>query len=144
MSRDSKDYEDHRALSALELAGLSGDTPIPASVFLSTVANFEAELELMRDELRHAHAELERAREDLGEVLLLLRAQQETRSRFWEHAASICSKFADDSKVRLIVVGGAMALLLALAGVGGLSYRDGALTVQPSGESPRLNVEPSP
>jgi len=124
--------DDLRALTAIDLAGMHGDTPIPAAVFLATVARFEDELEALRDELAQAHRELAQAREDLGEVLALLRAQNEQRARFWDHAAEICTAFANDGKVRLLLVGGFIALLLVLAGVGGLSYRDGEITISPA------------
>lgn len=118
---------------------------VPVSVFERTVSRFEVEIEALRDELREAHHELERAREDLREVLTLLRAQQERSFRFWDHMAKICTAFAEDGKVRLMLVGGFVALLLVLAGVGGLSYRDGELTISPAAsENMERAISPEP
>lgn len=118
---------------------------VPVSVFERTVSRFEEEIEALRMELREAHHELERAREDLREVLTLLRAQQERSGKFYEHLARICTAFAEDGKVRIVLVGGLVALLLVLAGVGGLSYRDGELTISPAASENRERaISPEP
>ena len=118
---------------------------VPVSVFERTVERFEQEIAELRQELHEAHEDLSRAREDLREVLTLLRAQQERSGRFWDHMAKICTAFAEDSKVRILLVGGFVALLLVLAGVGGLSYRDGELTISPAANENRERaISPEP
>lgn len=110
----------------------TAEQPIPASIFHSTVQRLNDEIEGLRRELAVTHAELAQARADLGRVLLILEAQHGGGRRLWEGIARVILVFAEDSKVRLMLVGGIVLLLLVLAGVGGLSWQDGTLTISPT------------
>lgn len=108
-------------------------TPIPARVFFDTVERFERELDALREELHDAHQELAKAREDLSEVLAILRSRDAARARMWGHVARVCSTFLGDARVRLIVAIGVVAwpvlLLLVLAGASSLEYDNGAIRI---------------
>jgi hypothetical protein len=108
------------------------------------VARYEHELSDLRDEVAAARAELHEVKGDLRRVLAILDKRAEADSRFWDHGAAICAAFANDGKVRLVLVAGVVLLGLVLAGVTGLSYRDGALTVDASENQRRVGQDAAP
>jgi hypothetical protein len=119
--------------------------PIPAVVFHTTVAQLNSEVEGLRRELAATHAELAQAREDLRQVLRLL----ENRGRGWKRigdaVARVVIAFAEDRQVRLMLVAGLIVAALFAAGVTGLSWRDGTLTISPTPIEPAPeSVQPDP
>ena len=121
--------------------------PIPAVVFHTTVAQLNAEVEGLRRELAATHAELAQAREDLRQVLRLL----ENRGRGWKRLGDAMGRailhFAEDKHVRWMLVAGFIVGILAWAGVTGLSWQDGTLTISPTPIEPlpqSLQPQPGP
>jgi hypothetical protein len=94
------------------------------------IARYESEIEGLRKEIHELNGEVHALRADLSRVLSILDARQKADTRFWDHAASICSAFAFDGRVRLALVGGVILIGLVLSGVSALSWRDGGLTFE--------------
>jgi hypothetical protein len=120
--------------------------PIPASIFHATVAQLHAEVESLKRELMATHKELAQAREDLRQVLRLL----ENRGRGWKRLGDAMGRailhFAEDKHVRWMLVAGFIVGILAWAGVTGLSWQDGTLTISPTPIPPPVmeSIQPEP
>jgi hypothetical protein len=110
----------------------TNEQPVPAAVFRATVARLESEIEKLRAELAATHAELSSARDDVRRVLLLLEASAKSDGRIREALARLITTFADDAKVRLLLAGGLIVVALGWAGVTGLSWQDGTLSITPT------------
>ena len=110
----------------------TAEQPVPAAVFREHVAKLEAEIEKLRAELHATHIELHAAREDVRRVLVLLEASAGGDHKIREALARLITIFAEDAKVRLILVGGLIVAALGWAGGTGLSWHDGTLSITPS------------
>ena len=110
----------------------TNEQPVPAAVFRDQVARLEAEIEKLRTDLAATHAELNAAREDVRRVLLLLEASAKSDGRIRHAVARMLETFAEDPKVRLLLVGGLIVAALGWAGVTGLSWQDGTLSITPT------------
>ena len=121
-----------------------GKTPVPARTFYRMVAKYEHEIEHLREDLAEARAEIQEVKQDLRRVLAILDARAKTDARFWHDASSICSAFANDAKVRLVLAAGLVLLGLVLAGVTGLQWRDGGLTIDAHENMMRVDEGPAP
>ena len=110
----------------------TNEQPVPAAVFREQVARLETEIEKLRTDLAATHAELNAAREDVRRVLLLLEASANSDGRIRHAVARMLETFAEDPKVRLLLVGGLIVAALGWAGVTGLSWQDGTLSITPT------------
>lgn len=119
-----------RARGPLPWLDETSETPVPPTIVLGLIARYESQIEEMRHEIHELNGEVHALRADLSRVLSVLDARAKADTRFWDHASSICSAFANDGKVRLALIVGVILIGLVLSGVSALSWRDGGLAFE--------------